>query len=188
MAGERFFTIAEPLPSLRVLERQPVGDERGTLERLYDADGLDGVLEVTRVAQVNRTLTAARGTLRGMHFQREPYAEIKIVHCVRGAVFDVAIDVRPESATFLRWHGEVLSAQNKRFLRIPEGFAHGFQTLEDDCEMIYVHSQPYRPDFEAGIHPCDPALGIAWPIEIMLLSDRDTGHPPINDRFIGVSP
>lgn len=173
---------------MRVFERQPIGDARGMLERLYDDDGLEGLLGVSRVAQVNRTLTSARGTLRGMHFQRDPYAEVKIVHCVRGAVFDVVVDIRPASPTFLQWHGEILSAQNKRFMRVPEGFAHGFQTLDDDCEMIYVHSQAYRPDAEAGVHPCDPAVGISWPLDITLLSERDAGHPPIAERFKGVPP
>lgn len=184
--SQRLVSVAEPLSSLRVFERKPAGDDRGFLERLYERDGSDfpGFVDV---AQVNRTVTARRGTVRGMHFQWAPFAESKLVHCLRGSVFDVAVDLREGSATFLRWHGEVLSPDNHRCLWIPEGFAHGFQTLEDDSELIYVHSQPYRADHEGGLHPHDPRLAIQWPLDIAMISDRDAGHAFIDNTFEGVS-
>lgn len=183
---DHFIRVHEPLQDLHVFERNIVGDTRGFLERIYDANCSGELLPFAKVAQVNRTSTIHAGTVRGMHFQRAPYAEIKLVHCVRGSVFDVALDLRQGSPTFLRWHAEVLSADNRRCMRIPEGFAHGFQTLEDDCELIYVHSQPYRQDVEGGVGPLDPMLAIAWPLPVTLISERDAGHAPVNEAFEGV--
>lgn len=182
----RFTLVHEPLPSLRVFERRRMGDDRGFLERLYDADEADDVMGFAAIGQVNRTWTADVGTVRGMHFQREPMAEIKLVHCVRGAVFDVAVDVRAGSPTFLHWHGEILSETNGRCMRIPEGFAHGFQTLEPDSELLYVHSKPYRPDREDGLHPLDPRLAISWPGEVGLMSGRDGSWPWVDASFVGI--
>lgn len=182
----RFTLILEPLPSLRVFERLRIGDDRGFLERLYDADEPEDVLGFAAIGQVNRTRTADVGTIRGMHFQRESMAEIKLVHCIRGAVFDVAVDVRASSPSFLRWHGEILSEANGRCMYIPEGFAHGFQALEPDTELVYVHSQPYRPDYEDGLHPLDPILGINWPAKVALMSARDNSWPWIGTSFVGV--
>lgn len=183
----RFRFVSEPIPSLRVFERLRMGDTRGFLERLYDSDEIADVMGFNAVCQVNRTRTAEVGTVRGMHFQRGPFAEIKLVHCVRGAVFDVAVDVRENSPTFLQWHAEVLSEANARCMRIPEGFAHGFQVLEPDSELVYIHSQPYRPDSEDGLHPLDLALAITWPRDVAMLSARDAAHPWIGSSFVGVS-
>lgn len=183
---DRFTHIHEPLPGLHVFDRTRVGDGRGYLERVFDIDSAGPMLPFGSVAQVNRTVTALAGTVRGMHFQRPPYAEIKLVHCTRGSVFDVAVDLREGSPTFLQWHGEVLSADNLRCMRIPEGFAHGFQSLEPDSELIYVHSQPYRPDAEDGVQPLDPRLAIAWPAAIAMVSERDSSHRLIGASFQGV--
>lgn len=117
------------------------------------------------------------GTVRGMHFQRPPHAEVKIVTCLRGAVFDVAVDLRPESPTWLEWHGVVLSADAHDALVIPEGFAHGFQTLSADCELLYFHTAAWSAEAEAALHPLDPTLGIRWPKPVASLSDRDRSHP-----------
>lgn len=184
--SRRLVQVAEPIPSLRVLERAQLGDARGFLERIYDAGDAAAYPGSGHVAQVNRTVTLRKGVVRGMHFQRPPYSESKLVHCVRGAVFDVAVDLRVGSPTFLRWHGEILSDANRRCLWIPEGFAHGFQTLEDECEMLYVHSQAYQPDHEDGLHPCDPRIGITWPLNIIQMSDRDQRHSMIDEHFEGV--
>ncbi len=184
--SDRFIHVHEPLPGLHVFERVRMGDARGFLERIYDADSAGDLLPFARVAQVNRTFTAQAGTVRGMHFQRPPFAEVKLVQCTRGSVFDVAVDLREGSPTFLKWHAEVLSDRNGRAMRVPEGFAHGFQTLEADCELIYVHSQPYRQDAEDGVGPRDPRLAIAWPRAIEMISERDNGHLPINEAFQGV--
>jgi dTDP-4-dehydrorhamnose 3,5-epimerase len=112
-----------------------------------------------------------------MHFQREPNAEMKFVTCLRGEVFDVAVDLRPGSPTYLRWHGEILSGSNHKTLVIPEGFAHGFQTLTEDCEMLYLHTASHHSGSEGGLHPLDPALSIPWPLPVAEMSARDSSHP-----------
>jgi dTDP-4-dehydrorhamnose 3,5-epimerase len=139
------------------------------------------------VAQINRSFTRTRGVVRGMHFQHPPHAEIKLVTCLHGEVFDVAIDLRQNSPTFLKWHAEILNGENHRTLAIPAGFAHGFQTLAEDCEMLYLHSAAYAPDAEAGIHPLDPRVAVKWPLEITELSPRDSAHPYLTESFQGIS-
>jgi dTDP-4-dehydrorhamnose 3,5-epimerase len=183
----RFNVIDLPLAGLKRIVRQNRGDARGFLSRLFCAQDLGEAGWQEPVAQINQTVTTRRGVVRGMHFQHPPYAELKLVTCLRGAIFDVAIDLRRGSPTFLRWHGEELSSENCKALLIPEGFAHGFQTLSDDCELIYVHSAPYRADAEGGLSPRDAALAIAWPLTISELSDRDARHPPIDVGFKGVT-
>jgi len=184
--SERFDLGDTTLAGLRVLQRRPLRDERGYLERLFCTAELDPLLAGRRIAQINHTLTMRRGTVRGMHYQLAPFAETKFVSCVRGEVLDIAIDLRPASATFLQWHGERLSAENHRTLVIPEGFAHGFQTLCDDCEMLYFHTAAYAPAAERGLNPRDPALSIVWPLPITELSERDAAHPLITSGFSGV--
>lgn len=178
---------ATPLAGLSVLHRRRLRDNRGYFERLYCVDALREMLGSRHVVQINHTFTIKRGTVRGMHFQRPPFAETKIVTCLRGEVFDVAVDLRAQSPTFLRWHGEVLSGDNARSLLIPEGFAHGFQALTDDCEMLYLHTAPYAQESEAGVHPLDPRIAIEWPEDVRELSARDAAHPPLTDHFTGVS-
>ena len=181
------FEIGEtPLPGCKVIRRTPIRDARGFLERLFDADELRALIPKP-ILQVNRTLTRKRGTVRGMHFQHPPHAEIKLVTCLRGEIFDVAVDLRRSSATFLRWHGERLSADNRTTLLIPEGCAHGLQTLSDDCEVLYFHTAAYQPAAEAGVHARDPMLAITWPEEITELSSRDSSHPMLAREFQGVA-
>ena len=175
-----------PLSGLKVLVRKPLGDSRGYLERMFCVRELRDVFGARRVVQINHTFTQTRGTLRGMHFQHAPHAETKFVSCLRGTVFDVAVDLRKGSSTFLQWHAELLSADNHKTLLIPEGFAHGFQTLTDDCEMLYLHTAAYAPGAEAGLNPEDPKLAIAWPLPIAKVSPRDTAHALIVDDFEGV--
>ena len=169
-----------------VLTRKPRGDDRGFLERIYCADELADVLGARSIVQINRTLTRTRGTVRGMHFQKPPFAELKVVMCLRGAVFDVAVDLRKGSSTFLASHGEMLSADNFRSMVIPEGFAHGFQALTDDVELLYLHTARYEPSAEGGLHPTDPRLAIAWPEPITGMSPRDEEHPLIVADFEGI--
>jgi len=183
----RFDICSTPLEGLVVLQRKSLGDHRGFLERLFCADELDSLLLDKQIMQINLTLTAKQGTVRGLHFQHPPHAEIKLVSCLRGEVFDVAVDLRQGSSTFLRWHAEVLSANNHRTLVIPEGFAHGFQTLTDDCEMLYFHTAAYQPTAEGGLHVQDPMLDIRWPGSITELSPRDASHPPLTYDFSGVA-
>ncbi len=181
------FTITDtPLSGLKVIERQCLGDNRGFLSRLFCAEELAAAGWDRPIAQLNHTFTAKAGTIRGMHFQQPPYAEMKLVSCLKGEVFDVAVDLRADSPTFLKWYGAKLSAENRCALLIPEGFAHGFQTLTDNAELLYCHSAPYTPSAEAGLSPLDPALAISWPLAVTELSTRDSRHPLITAAFNGL--
>ena len=184
----RFAVTDLPLAGLKLVERQNLGDSRGFLSRMFCAGELAPAGWAKPVAQINLTVTAQRGTVRGMHFQHPPHSEMKLVNCIRGAVWDVAIDLRAGSPTFLKWHAEELSAENRRSLLIPEGFAHGFQTLTDDCELLYLHSVPYAPASEGALNARDSALGITWPLEIAEMSERDRRHPNLTHEFRGVTP
>jgi dTDP-4-dehydrorhamnose 3,5-epimerase len=182
----RFAIEAAGLAGLTILERQPIGDDRGWLERMFCVTDLAEILGPRMVNQVNRTLTRFPGTVRGMHFQVAPAAETKIVSCLRGAIFDVAIDVRRGSPTFLAWHAETLSEENRRSLVVPEGFAHGLQALEPDSEILYVTTAAYDPDAERGIHPLDPRVAVDWPLPVEHLSARDQAHPFLDAGFTGI--
>jgi dTDP-4-dehydrorhamnose 3,5-epimerase len=138
------------------------------------------------IVQINHTLTSKRGTVRGLHFQYPPHAETKIVSCLRGEVFDVAVDLRQDSPTFLHWHAEILSANNHRTLLIPEGFTHGFQTLTEDCELLYFHTTAYQLGSKGGLNAQDPRLDIRWPEAVIELSSRDAAHPLLTEGFVGV--
>lgn len=182
------FTIEDtPIAGVKLLARAAVGDARGFLDRHYDAGELEPLLGGRRVAQVNHTLTKEKGTVRGMHFQRPPSAEAKLVTCVRGEVFDVAVDLRRGSPTFLKWYAHRLSPSNHRTLLIPEGCAHGFQALTSDCELLYVHTAPYDPDAEGGVNPRDPRLAILWPAPIAVMSPRDESRPFLTGDFEGIA-
>lgn len=184
----RFVVRSTPLEGLLVLERQPHGDHRGQFERLFCTTELAPVLADRVVKQVNRSYTSRAGAVRGMHFQRAPHAELKLVSCLRGAVFDVAVDLRRGSPTLLKWHSVKLTADNHLALAIPEGFAHGFQTLTDDCELLYFHTASYEVGAEGGVNPMDPLLGIHWPSPIQDLSERDRGHAHLSEEFHGIDP
>lgn len=181
-----FTVTALPLAGLKRIERQRLGDNRGFLARLFCAEELAVAGWTKPIAQINHTYTARRGTVRGMHFQHPPHAEMKLVSCIRGEVCDVAVDVRGDSPTFLHWYAERLTADNGRALLIPEGFAHGFQTLTDDVDLLYCHSASYSPTAEAGLNPQDVRLNIAWPLAITELSTRDDRHPLITTEYEGV--
>lgn len=183
----RFSTHLTPLSDLSILQRHPIGDDRGYLERLFCQDELQSLLTGRSIVQINHTLTTRVGTVRGMHFQYPPQAEMKLISCLYGEVFDVAVDLRQGSPTFLQWHGEVLSANNHRTVVIPEGFAHGFQTLSDRCELIYFHTAPYTPKLEGGVRYDDPRLKIQWPLPVSDLSQRDLSHPLLSEDFIGIA-
>jgi dTDP-4-dehydrorhamnose 3,5-epimerase len=185
--SNRFDIQSTLLSGLQIVTRKPLGDHRGYLERLFCVDELREIFGARRIVQINHTLTQKKGMVRGMHFQYSPHAEMKLVSCLRGEVFDVAVDLRKNSPTFLYWYGEILSANNHKTLAIPEGFAHGFQTLTDDCEMLYLHTAAYAPNAESGLNPQDAKLAIAWPLPIAEVSPRDAGHAPIVDNFEGVT-
>ena len=182
------FTVTDlPLAGLKRIERQQVGDSRGFFSRLFCAEALTVVGWRKPVAQINQTLTERRGTVRGLHFQKPPHAEMKLVTCIKGSVWDVAVDLRAKSPTFLQWHAEELSTANRCALLIPEGFAHGFQSLEDGCELLYLHSSAYSADAEAAVNAQDPTFAISWPITVTELSARDASHPMLNATFTGLT-
>jgi len=161
------------LNGLYLLETEPFKDHRGQFARLLCARELAEIGLDKPIAQINHSLTRTKGTIRGMHFQLPPHAEIKIVRCLRGACFDVAVDLREDSPTYLRWHGERLTDKNNRALLIPEGFAHGFQTLEPDTELLYFHTEFYTPDSESGVRYDAPGIGITWPLPVCDISAKD---------------
>ena len=177
-----------PLAGLKRIARQRLGDERGFFARLFCAEELRAAGWREPIAQVNHTMTARKGTVRGLHFQRSPHAEMKLVSCVRGEVFDVAVDLRRGSPSFLRWHAEHLSAGNNHAMLIPKGFAHGFQALTDDAELIYCHSAAYDAASEGVVNPRDPMLAIRWPLPIADLSARDAAAPMLDASFTGLTP
>lgn len=183
---ERFTITNLPLAGVKRVQRCYLGDERGFLSRLFCAQSFAALGWQQSIAQINHTYTAKQGTVRGMHFQSPPYAEMKLVTCIRGEVWDVALDLRAGSPTFLQWHAERLSAENACALLIPEGVAHGFQSLTSDAELLYCHSAPYQPEAEGGICPTDPNLRIQWPLPVTEISKRDLNHPLISPDFQGI--
>ena len=182
----RFVCTALPIPGLVRVQRQPLQDARGLFERMFCADELAAAGWTQPIAQINHSITHQRGSVRGLHYQRAPHAEMKLVSCLRGEVWDVAVDLRAGSPTFLQWHAERLSADNACALLIPPGFAHGFQALTEDAELLYLHSAAYTPDAEAGLHPQDPRLTLPWPLPVGEMSERDRGHAPLTNLFEGV--
>ena len=181
------FTITDlPLAGLKLIERQGLGDSRGYLSRLFCAQELDVAGWHQPIAQINHTYTARRGTVRGLHYQRPPHAEMKLVSCIQGEVWDVAVDLRSGSPTFLHWHAKALSASNHQALLIPEGFAHGFQALSDDVSLLYCHSSAYNSEAEAALNARDPRLAIMWPLAMTELSSRDAEHCLMDMNFEGV--
>ena len=177
----RFEILATPISDLRILQRKPLGDDRGYLERLFCTEELHAVLSGKTIAQINHTLTASRGTVRGMHFQHPPHAETKFVSCLRGEVFDVAVDLRQSSPTFGQWVGAMLNAANHQQLWVPVGFAHGFLTLSASAEVLYKASGYWSKSCERSLRWSDPDLAIAWPLGGMepLLAQKDADAPEL---------
>ena len=175
-----------PLAGLFRVQRQPLVDERGFFARLFCAEELAGAGWTAPIAQINQSYTALQGTVRGMHYQQPPHAEMKLVSCLRGEVWDVAVDLRAGSPTFLQWHAEPLSPDNACALLIPPGFAHGFQALTEDAELLYLHSAAYAPGAEAGLNPLDPCLALPWPLPVGEMSERDRSHALLTASFEGV--
>ena len=167
-----------PLAGAFVVEVEPFQDERGLFARTYDRDEFAERGLSTEIAQVSTSYNRRRGTLRGLHFQLPPHEEAKLVRVTGGAVYDVMVDLRPDSATHRRWFATELSRDNRRMVYIPEGFAHGFLTLEDDSEVHYQISHPFTPDAYAGVRYDDPAFGIEWPdVGELIVSDKDRSLP-----------
>lgn len=161
-------------------------DDRGFFNRVFCQRELEVIRPHIVIAQINHSMTKYKGTIRGMHFQYPPHAEMKIVRCVHGSIFDVVVDLRKNSSTFLQWHGEILSASNMKTLVIPEGCAHGFQSLEDNIEMIYLSTAFYCKEYENTIRYDDPRVDISWPCPIVNVSVKDMRHALIADDFGGI--
>jgi dTDP-4-dehydrorhamnose 3,5-epimerase len=175
------------LEGVKVIEALTLQDERGEFSRIFCDDELQELLNRKAIKQINRSMTRKIGAVRGMHYQNAPDAEIKIVRCLRGKVFDVAVDLRKDSPTFLKWFGVELAPLKNIALIIPEGCAHGFQVLEENSELLYLHTASYAPSSEAAIRFDDPLIGISWPINPTEISQRDLSHPYLNKVFKGIS-
>jgi dTDP-4-dehydrorhamnose 3,5-epimerase len=176
-----------PLQELKVIQRHPRKDSRGQFTRTFCSEELSAAGWTTPVMQINHSITSKVGSVRGLHYQKPPKAEKKMLLCLRGRVWDVVVDLRSSSETFLSWHAEELSAENNKAILIPEGFAHGFQVLEGESELLYLHSEQYAPQMEDGLSPLDPRLSIPWPLPIGDMSERDRGFPFLSDKYKGVS-
>lgn len=170
---------------LYIIEPNLFKDERGAFCRLFCEDELKDIFKF-HIKQINYSLTKEKGTVRGLHFQYEPYAEIKMVKCIKGGALDVVVDIRKDSPTFLQHFLVELTEENQRMIYIPKGFAHGFQTLKDDTELLYLHSSIYTPSNEGALNIDDPLLNIKLPLNIINLSKRDENHPFLTDKFKGV--
>lgn len=175
-----------PLKGLFSVQHKRHADQRGHFSRLFCEGSLSAFGESFHIRQINHSCTRERGSVRGLHYQNAQAPEAKLITCLRGEVWDVAVDLRPDSPTFLHWHAEHLRAGDGRGLLLPAGFAHGFQTLSDDAELLYLHSADYTPDCEGGLSVLDPRLAIAWPESVKNLSSRDASHPLIDASFPGV--
>lgn len=176
----KFETTA--IPGLTVVRLQRHADARGSFARLFCREEFAAAGLFADIAQASLSVTARAGTLRGMHFQRPPHAEVKYVRCVRGAIHDVVADLRPDSPAYLRWQAFRLEPASDLALCIPQGCAHGFQTLEDDCEVLYQMSTAYAASHADGVRFDDPLLGIVWPREISLINEKDLCWPKLGER------
>lgn len=175
-----------PLAGLKLIGRKRIGDKRGFLSRLFCSDELALAGWEKPIAQINHTFTANRGTIRGLHYQYSPKSEMKLVSCIRGEVWDVAVDLRANSKSFLQWHAQILSAENCHAMLVPEGFAHGFQSLSDDVELLYLHSEAYCPQAEGALRFDDQILDIKWPLIVTEISKRDKAHSLLTPEFKGI--
>jgi dTDP-4-dehydrorhamnose 3,5-epimerase len=175
------------IAGVMVAETKAIQDNRGAFARLFCDQELADAIGARGIVQINHSRTAAVGAVRGFHYQLPPHAEMKMVRCLKGRVWDVAVDLRKDSPTFLQWVAQELSPENALMLVIPEGCAHGFQVLELDSELLYLHTASYTQSAEGGVRFDDPALKVQWPLAVTDLSQRDKQHPLIDHNFQGIS-
>jgi dTDP-4-dehydrorhamnose 3,5-epimerase len=178
--------ISTPIADVVIAETTPFKDPRGAFYRAFCDRDLAPILAHRTIRQMNVSRTEQIGAIRGMHFQHPPDAEIKLVRCLRGRVWDVAVDLRQGSPTFLQWYGVELSPDNALMMAIPEGCAHGFQVMEANSELLYLHTAAYAPKSEGGLRYNDSAVNIIWPMAATDLSQRDTSHPLLSTDFAGI--
>jgi dTDP-4-dehydrorhamnose 3,5-epimerase len=175
-----------PLKGAFKIKLEPYSDDRGLFARTFCKNEFQKINHVKEFVQFNHSITKSRGTLRGMHYQLPPFTEIKLIRCVRGSVYDVIIDIREGSPTFLNYFALELSESNMLSIYVPEGFAHGFQTLEDNAQLIYHHTAYYVAGKEGGIRYNDPRVNINWPIPISMITQKDANYSLLNDNFKGI--
>jgi dTDP-4-dehydrorhamnose 3,5-epimerase len=184
--SESFNFISTPIDNLYEFERKNISDHRGFFSRLFCAKDFKEIGLIKSFVQVNHAMTRKKGSIRGMHFQNPPYSEAKVVSCIQGEVLDVIVDIRKDSKTFLKYHSVVLSDNNFKGIFIPEGFAHGFQALTDNCQLIYLHSEFYTPSAESVINPLDINIDIKWPCNVSEMSERDQNQTMLDSTFRGI--
>ncbi len=172
-----------PLAGAYLIHLDKIGDERGFFSRVFCQNEFTDRGLISAFIQVNDSLSAIRGTLRGMHYQLPPHAETKVVRCIRGALYDMILDIRPDSKTFGQSFGAELSAENRSMMYVPKGFAHGFLTLTEDAEAFYFVDEFYAPQHERGIRYNDPKFSLDWPQQPAVVSDRDQHHPDFDEAY-----
>jgi dTDP-4-dehydrorhamnose 3,5-epimerase len=177
---------ALPLEGAYLIEPELYSDDRGHFFRYFCKNEFAQIAHTKEWVQCNHSYTKAKGSIRGMHYQLPPFAEIKLVRCIAGHIIDVIVDLRQGSPTYLQWTSVELSAANRHMIYIPEGFAHGFQTFTDHCELLYHHTEFYRTGAEGGLRYNDERLQIRWPLLPTVISDRDCNHPILHDSFVGI--
>jgi len=175
-----------PLKGSFIIKPKIYEDDRGWFSRIFCENDFEQIGHSKKIVQINHSFTKNKAAVRGMHYQNPPMAEIKMVKCLRGSVYDVIIDLRKGSDTFLKWYGETLTAKNGYLIYIPEGFAHGFQTLEPNCELMYFHTEFYNPSYEEAISFNDPEIGIQWPLNVNMISKKDRNHSLLSKNFEGI--
>lgn len=182
----RFEIEKTPIEGVFVVKAKPIGDARGYFERFFCSDEFNEIGFNAPVAQINHSLNNEVGVVRGIHFQWPPYNEMKLVRCINGEVYDVAVDLRKGSSTFLKYFGVKLSQQEHNYLLLPNGMGHAYQSLTAGAELIYVVSAPFTPEADCGLNPQDPAIGISWPVKIGQISDKDRNRKFIDKTFMGI--
>ncbi len=177
--------IKTDIKGLFIIEPITVKDERGSFSRIFCLNELNKIFN-ENIKQINHSSTNKKGTVRGLHYQYEPFSEVKIVKCIKGSIFDIVVDMRQNSKTFLKTFSIKLTQENQKMLYIPKGFAHGFQTLENNTELFYLHSNIYTPSNEGALNAKDPSLDIKWPLNITNISKKDTEHKYLDEKFKGL--
>lgn len=168
------------LDSVFIIEPKPIYDERGYFERYFCAQDFKEIEIMKPIAQINHSKTIGKGSIRGIHYQTPPFCETKIVRCLKGSIYDIAVDLRVDSPTFLQYFGIELSETNRKYLVIPDGFGHAFQTLSDETEIVYLVTEPFNPQADSSLNPLDPTINIQWKIEIGTISQKDQNAPFVN--------
>ncbi|MBU1219452.1 dTDP-4-dehydrorhamnose 3,5-epimerase [Myxococcota bacterium] len=179
--------ISTTIDGVYVIETRTITDNRGSFARLFCENELAEIIGSRQIVQINYSRTSSSGAIRGLHFQYPPHSEMKLIRCIKGGVWDVALDLRADSPTFLRYHAQELTPENFNMLVIPEGCAHGFQVLKEDSELLYLHTEFYTPSSEGGVLYNDPLVSINWPLPVQDISERDKKHSPLSVEFAGIT-